>query len=327
MLKGIVVFHLMFAILIAADPAAAQQAGKVPRIGFLSPVSAKAQKDRLAAFRAGLKEAGYAEGKDIVIAARYADGRLARLPALAAELVASGVAMIVAQGAAARAAKKAVTTIPLIVIQSDPVSAGLVDNFAHPGGNVTGLATQPASLMTKRLQLLKDTVPSVSRIAVLGYDPSGGGSHGRQIKALQAAAPTLGVTLKAVALKKHADFDGALSAIVAERPDALIVLGHSLFRARRKQIADFALANRLPTMFSIERYVVAGGLMSYGTNVPDLFRRAAHYVDRILHGAKPADLPVELPAKFLLAVNLKTAKALGIAFPKSILLRATKFVE
>ena len=211
------------------------------------------------------------------------------------------------------------------MIQSDPVRSGLVESLARPGGNVTGLASQHASMVAKRLQILKDAVPSASRVAVLSS--TGSTSHGEQSKILQAAAPSLGVTLIAVALRGPEDFDRALSAIRTERPDALIVLGASLFRTHHARIMTFAAKNRLPAIYSSGRWVKWGGLMSYGANFPDLFRRAARYVDKILRGAKPADLPVEQPTKFDMVVNLKTAKVIGITFPHSILLRADEVIE
>lgn len=314
-----------FAILVSAQPVAARHAGKIPRIGFLSAASAKAQQPRFVAFQLGLKEVGYVVGRDIVIAARYADGQRKRLPVLSAELVALGVDVIVAQGAAARAAKKATATIPIVAIQSDPVRSGLVDSIARPGGNVTGLASQPPSLVAKRLQLLKEALPSVSRVAVLSSTVST--SHPEQMKILRAAAQPLGVTIIAVANRGYEHFDRAFSTIRTAKPNALVILAASLFRSRQARIIEFAAKNRLPAIYASSRWVEWGGLMSYGADLPELFRRAAHYVDKILRGAKPADLPVELPTKFYLAVNLKTAKALGIALPRPILLRANKVIE
>ncbi len=240
--RTIIAVSAAFAILVATIPVAAQSVAKAPRIGFFSVASAEAQKNRLAAFRQGLQEVGYAVGKDIVIEERYAERREQRAK-MAAELVALGVDVIVAQGGAARAAKKATTSIPIVMIQSNPVGTGLVKSLARPGGNVTGLASQSASIVAKRLQLLKEVVPSASRVAVLSY--TGSSSHRNQIKVLQAAAPSLGVTLITGVVRGRGDFDRAFSAIRTERPDALIVLPASLFRTRRAEIIEFIAKNRL----------------------------------------------------------------------------------
>ena len=324
MIRSIALLVTAFAILASTAPVGAQGTAKVPRIGFFSTASAEAQKHRLAAFRQGLQEIGYAVGKDIVIVERYARRREQRAK-LAAELVALGVDVIVAQGAAARAAKKATTTIPVVMIQSNPVGSGLVKSLAQPGGNVTGLASQRASMVAKRLQILKDAVPSASRVSVLSY--TGSSSHRDQIKILQAAAPSLGVTLIPGVVRTRKDFDRVFSAIRTEKPDSFIVLGASLFRTHRERIIKFAADSRQPAIYSQTLYVKWGGLMSYGANISDLFRRLARYVDKILRGAKPAHLPVEQSIKFDLAVNLKTAKALGVTFPQLILLQATEVIE
>lgn len=324
MSSKITVIAISFAVLVAANPALAEDPAKVPRIAYFAAASAEAQKPRLAAFRQGLRELGYSVGKNILIEERYARRREQRAK-LAAGIVASGVDVIVAQGAAARAAKKATDSIPIAMIQSDPVGTGLVKSLAHPGGNVTGLASQPPSLVAKRLQILKEAVPAVSRIAVLALSSSA--PHRIQIKHLRTAAPSMGLSLVFFEVRGRKGFDRAFAAIRKEKPDGLVVLANSLFRTYHARIIRFAANVQLPAIYPSSRWVKWGGVMSYGSNFPDLCRRLALYVDKILKRAKPADLPVELPTKFDLVLNMKTARSLGISFPKSILLQASQMIE
>jgi len=274
-----------------------------------------------------LRELGYVEGKTVVIEPRHAAGRFDRLPELALELVRLKVDVLVVSGApAAHAAKKATGTIPIVITNAaDPVGTGLVASLARPGGNVTGLSDFNAGVITKRLELLKEVVPSASRIAIL-LNPANP-TNPRQLKLVQAAAPAVGVTLLALEAKGADDIDRAFAAIRKERAGALVVVGDPMFSTHEKQILDGAARNRLPAIYSQAQWVDAGGLMCYGTNFPDLFHRAATYVDKILKGAKPADLPVEQPTRFELVINLKTAKAFGLTIPPSLLLRADRVSE
>jgi putative ABC transport system substrate-binding protein len=330
MRRKIAFFITAFAVLFSVHMAAAQQAGKVYRIGFLTAASpVKAFKARMAAFRQGLRELGYVEGKNILIEERYGKHQPERMPELAAELVRFKADVIVTHGGrwarlADRVAKKAGRTIPMVfAVDANPVGRGIVASLARPGGNITGLSDSHTDLVPKRLEFLKQVVPSASRVAVL-WDPRRGAL---QLKALQAVAPALGVTLLPIKFANSEDVEPAFAAIRRERPDALNVLGYPLIATYRTRIADFALENRLPAISTAERAAIAGFLMSYGVNFLDMYRRAATYVDRILKGAKPADLPVEQPTRFYLNLNLKTAKALGITFPQSVLLRADKVIE
>ncbi len=319
-----------FVILAFADPAYAQQAEKVYRIGFLTAGSPhKVFKARMAAFRQGLRELGYVEGENIVIEERYGKGQFEKMPELADELVAFKADVIVTHGGrwaqlADRAAKKAGRTIPMVfAVDADPVGRGIVASLARPGGNITGLSDAHSDLVPKRLELLKEVVPSVSRVAVL-WNPS---YNADQLKALQSVAPRLGVTLLPITFAKPADVEPAFATIRRERPDALNVLGYVFIGTYRTRIADFTLENRLPAIGTVTRHPEGGLLMSYGVEMTDLYRRAATLVDKILNGANPSDLPVEEPTRFYLTLNLKTAKALGITFPPSILLRADRVIE
>jgi putative ABC transport system substrate-binding protein len=309
----------------------AQQAGKMYRIGYLTPASEKSSKKRLDAFRQGLEALGYIEGRNIVIEDRYAAGQRKRIPTLAAELVGLNVDVIVTNGgsatrAADRASRKAGRTIPVVfALAPDPIGAKLVTSLARPGANITGLSSSNSILVPKRLDIIKEVVPSAKRIAVLWSPRNRSGSN--QLKALQARASALDVTIIPVEFAKPGDFERAISDIRKASPDALNVLGWSRVNAFRKQIAAFAIKNKLPTIFTSERFTNVGGLISYGTDLLNLYRRSAGYVDKILKGVKPAYLPVALPNKFYLTVNLGTAKKLGIKVPPSILLRADKVIE
>jgi putative ABC transport system substrate-binding protein len=329
--KSTAVFGMILCIISFADPASAQQATKMSRIGFLTAgAPVKTFKVRLAALRQGLRELGYVEGKNIVIEERYAKGDRENLPKLAAELVRLKSDIIVTHGGTVArimdtAARKAGMTIPIVfAVSADPIGDGAVASLAYPGGNITGLSDLHSDLVAKRLELLKQLVPSASRIAVF-WSP--GALHtGRQLKTLQAVAPALGVSLLPIKFAKSS-VESAFDVLRRERPDALNVLGYARIARYRQAIADFALKNRLPTISTSERSAMSGFLISYGVKFPDMYRRAATFVHKILKGAKPADLPVEQPTRFYLSVNLKTAKSLGITVPQSILLRAGRVIE
>jgi ABC-type uncharacterized transport system substrate-binding protein len=319
----------MAGFLAARLAAEAQQPGNSYRIGYLgtSPPSTPDSLRNVEAFRQGLGELGWVEGKNIVIEWRYSAGRGERFPDLAAELVRLKVDLIVAVAApATHASKQATTTIPIVGIAlSDPVGQGLVASLARPGGNVTGLATLFPELAAKRLKLLKETLPGVSRVAVLWNAANPG--NVLQIGETKVAAQTLGLRLQSVEVRGPKDFQGAFAAMTRGRPEALVSLADPLIFTYQTQIVDFAAKSRLPAMHPFRESVEAGGLMAYSVNIPDMFRRAATYVDRILKGAKPADLPVEQPTKFELVINLKTAKALGLTIPQSFLQRADEVIQ
>jgi putative ABC transport system substrate-binding protein len=322
-------FALALALLAAPLAVDAQQPGNSYRIGYLgtSPPSTPDILRNVEAFRQGLGELGWVEGKNIVIEWRYSAGRGERFPDLAAELVRLKVDLIVAVAApATHASKQATTTIPIVGIAlSDPVGQGLVASLARPGGNVTGLATLFPELAAKRLELLKETLPGVSRVAVLWNAANPG--NVLQIRETKVAAQTLGLRLQSVEVRGPEDFQGAFAAMTRGRPEALVSLADPLIFTYRTQIVDFAAKSRLPAMHPFRESVEAGGLMAYSVNIPDMFRRAATYVDKILRGAKPGDLPIEQPTKFEFVINIKTAQALGLTIPQSLLLRADQVVE
>jgi putative tryptophan/tyrosine transport system substrate-binding protein len=307
----------------------AQQAAKVPRIGYLGPTLA-ANPHMVEAFLQGLRDLGYVEGRNVVIEYRSAEGKLERYPALVAELVALKVDVIFVPGTpAAVTAKQATRTLPIVfAAAADPVADGLVTSLARPGGNVTGLSGFSPELVGKRLELLKQAVPGVSRVAVL-WQPGGQGERTDKdmLKRADVAARALGVRLQVVEVRGPADFGRAFSNMTRARAGALTVLGTPMFFTERRRLVDLAAKNRLPAVYGTRDYVDVGGLMAYGPNTADLFRRAATYVDKILKGAKPADLPVEQPTKFELLINLKTAKALGLTIPPSLLGRADEVIQ
>jgi putative ABC transport system substrate-binding protein len=322
-------------VLAAPLAAEGQRAAKVPRIGFLG-LNLAPNPDLHEAFRQGLCDLGYVEDRNVVIEYRDAEGKLERLPALAAELVALKVDVIVAGGGTpgALAAAQATRTIPIVFTSAgDPVTSGLVTSLARPGGNVTGLSVLGPDLLGKRLEHLKQAVPGVSRVAVLwqpglfGRHTAGERTEKDMLKRAEAAARAQGVRLQFVEARGPDDFDRAFSEMARARAGALTVLLSIMFLDERRRLVDLAAKNRLPAVYSLREFVDAGGLMSYAPNVADMFRRAATYVDKILKGAKPADLPVEQPTKFELVVNLKTAKALGLTIPQSLLLRADHIIE
>jgi putative ABC transport system substrate-binding protein len=328
---GALIVALALGIL-AAPLADAQQAGKVPRIGMLVGSSPESPTARavLDAFRQGLRERGYTEGKNIVIEYRWAQGRFERFPELAAELVRLKVDVIVTGNTpAALAAKHVTTTIPIVVaVMADPVRDGLVQSLARPGGNITGLTFLAPELTPKRLQLLKEAVPGVSRVAALWHLAAVGERTMKDmVKETELAARTLGVQLQFLEARSPNDFDRAFSAMTRERADALIVFPSPMLYGEHKRIVDLATKHRLPAIYGFREAVDAGGLMAYGVNIPDLLRRVAIYVDKILKGAKPADLPVEQPTKFEFIINLKTAKTLGLTIPQSVLIRADQVIE
>jgi putative tryptophan/tyrosine transport system substrate-binding protein len=315
--------------LLAAPLAAeAQQADKMARIGWLA-VNLAAFPHVREAFLQGLRDLGHVEGRNVVIEYRSAEGKSERLPALAAELVALKVDVIVAPSTPeALAAKQATRTLPIVfAVAADPVASGLVTGLAQPGGNVTGLSILAPELIGKRLEQLTQAVPGVSRVAVL-WQPGALGKRTEQdmLKGAEATAGALGVRLQSVEVRSPADFDRAFSDMTRARAGALIVLPSPIFSERR-HLVDLAAKNRLPAVYTWREYVDAGGLMSYGPDLADMLRRAATYVDKILKGAKPADLPIEQPTKFELVINLKTAKALGLTIPQSLLQRADQVIE
>jgi putative ABC transport system substrate-binding protein len=315
---------LTLSLILAPLAAEGQQPGKVWRIAYLGSASASG---RVEALRAGLRDLGYLEGKNIVIEYRGAEGKYDRLPDLAAELVRLKVDVIVTGGTqSTQAAMKATTTIPIVMVGTgDPLRSGLVASLARPGGNVTGLTQLGAEVAGKRLQILKDTVPNVSRVAFLWNRANV--SHIPYFNELQAAARGLRLTLQSVEVQEPHEFERAFAGMMLERPDGLIVTADGTHQLRQAWIVDFAAKRRLPAMYQLKEYVEAGGLMSYGTSITDHYRRAATYIDKILKGAKPADLPVEQPTKFEFVINLKTAKALGLTIPQSVLLRADQVIE
>jgi putative ABC transport system substrate-binding protein len=310
--------------------AEAQQGAKVARIGWLGVDLAAASPGFLEAFRQGLHNLGYVEGRNLVIEYRDAEGKLDRLPALAVELVALKVDVIVASGTVqALAAQKATKTIPTVFLASDPVASGLVITLARPGGNLTGVSTLGPDLVGKGLEALKKAVPGVSPVAVLWHSgASGERMEKNMVTGAEVAGRALGVLLQFVEVRSPADLDRAFSEMARARVGALTVLPSVPLSLQRKRLIDLTAKNRLPALYiSMRECVTAGGLMSYGANSHDLFPRMATYVDKVLKGAQPADLPVEQPTKFELIINLKTAKALGLTIPPSLLLRADQVIE
>jgi len=326
MSKKVICLALGAVLLALSFPAEAQQSKKVPRIGYL--VSRQALEPRDEAFRQGLRDLGYVEGKNIIIEYRF-PGEREQIPKLAAELVRLKVDIIVAPGTpVAQAAKAATRTIPIVFAGvADPVGTGLVASLAQPGGNVTGSTPISAELSAKRLELLKETVPRVSRIAVLSTPDYPLPVKTETLKEMEAAARALGVQLQLLEVQGSNDFDSAFGAMSRERAGAFTVLPIPMFLAERRRIVDLATKGRLPAIFHWKEYVEAGGLMSYGADGVALYRRAATYVDKILKGAKPADLPVEQPTKFELVINLKAAKQIGVTIPPNVLARADKVIR
>ena len=316
---------IALAILLAALRADAQQPAKVPRIGFLCVLSGPSPHTE--AFEQGLRSLGYVEGRDVAIEYRFTDGRTDPIPDLAAEFVRLKVdVIVVASPQAIRPTKEAIKSIPIVMAQSDdPVGSGFVASLARPGGNITGLSTVSPELSGKRLDLLKEAVPKVSRVAVLWN--AANPVAALQLRETEVAARALGVKLQSLGVRGAKEFDAAFTAMRRERVGALIVLPDLLFYDHQRRLLNLAAKSRLPVMYEERGFAEAGGLMAYGPNYNDLFRRSAAFVDKILKGAKPVDLPVEQPTKFELVVNLKTAKALGLTIPQSVLIRADEVIQ
>jgi len=310
---------VLFVTPFAAD---AQRPGQVPRIGWLALASPPLIE--LEGLRQGLRELGYVEGQTIVIEDRYAEGKSERLPDLVAELVRLKVDVLLAAGGApTRAAKQGTTMTPIVSVSGDPVAAGFVLGLARPGGNITGLTHFTTELSGKRLELLKETFPRLTRVAVLAHTAA----PLTDLRTTESAAQALGMQLQRLEIQEPAELEHAFTTMTRARADALIVLPSQVFFSLRTQITELAAQHRLPAMYEGKEFVEAGGLMSYGPSVPDLFRRTATYVDKILKGAKPADLPVEQPTKFELIINLKTAEALGLTIPPTLLFQADEVIR
>ena len=327
------IFLLALAALVLPNThlANAQQPKTIPLIGYLSNTDPASESTRSEAIRLALRERGYIEGQNIAIEYRYAEGKLDRLPELAAELVRLKVDIIVVAGGdrVIRAAKNATKTIPIVMTGGgiDPVELGLVESLARPGGNVTGVTNLSRELGGKRLELLKEAVPKVARVAVL-YDPANPDSVRELKEVLPAAARALGLTIQPWEVRAADDFESVFAAISKWRPDGLYVpTSGPLMRANQTRIVGFALKSRLASMYSLRAFVDAGGLMYYGADLADSYRRVAYYVDRILKGAKPADLPVEQPTKFEFIINLKAAKQIGLTIPPNVLARANRLIK
>jgi putative ABC transport system substrate-binding protein len=329
MSRNILSAVLIILFLAAVNLVRAQQPKKVPRMGYLSNGEPARDSARSEAIRLALRELGYIEGQNIAIEYRYAEGKIDRFHELAAELVRLKVDIIVVAGGPlwVRAAKNATKTIPIVMMGQglDPVEAGLIESLASPGGNVTGLTLLSTELPGKRLELLKEAVPKIARVAVL-YDPALQGSLREVKEALPVAARALGLNVRSWEVRAAEDFDKVFAAISKWRPGGLYVTGGPLMNNNQKRIIGFALKSRLPSVGN-RGYVDAGGLMSYGADLVDSNRRVAYYVDRILKGAKPADLPVEQPMKFELVINLKTAKQIGLTIPPEVLARANRLIK
>ena len=324
------IFSLVLCALLLAFsyPTNAQQPTKIPRIGYLSFGSSSFTfSARGEAFRQGLRELGYVEGKNIVIEWRSAEGKLDRLPALAAELVGLKVDIIVSAGSSVtRSAKEATSTIPIVMAQaSDPVASGFVASLARPGGNITGLSTLAPELGGKRLELLKEIIPKLSRVAVLGTSTQPG--YAQALKEIELAAGALKVKLQYLDVLGSKDIETAFRAATKGRAQAVLMLSSPVLVSVRTQVVDLAVKSRLPVIYPDSLYVDAGGLMTYSTSITDLNRRAATYVDKILKGRTPADLPVEQPMKFEFIVNLKAAKQIGLTIPPNVLVRADKVIR
>jgi putative tryptophan/tyrosine transport system substrate-binding protein len=324
-LVGLVTFVIAFAM--CGPKADAQQPTKIPRIGLLGGGSASANAGRIGAFRQGLRELGYVEGKNVVMEYRWAEGKLDRLPAFAAELVRLKVAIIVSAGpTVTRVAKEATVTIPIVMgFDDDPVGSGFVASLARPAGNITGLSALSPELSGKQLELLKEIVPRLSRVAVLGSSTHPGTAQ--SLKEIELAREAFKVQIQYLDVLDPKDIDTTFGAMSKGRADAVLVLTSVFTNSHRKQIVELAAKNRLPAIYYTAEWVEAGGLMTYGASFTDLFRRAATYVDRILKGAKPADLPVEQPKKFELVINLKTAKQIGLTIPQKVLGQADKVIK
>jgi len=325
--RGIVVWLLATVLLATVSFAEAQQKKKVHQLGFLIASSASSQKPRLEAFRQGLRELGYIEGQNVVIELRSGEGKSERLPVVTAELVRLKVDVIVTGGTTStRAAKDATVAIPIVMTgDGDPVGSGVVASLARPGGNITGLSNMSVDLDGKRLGILKEIVPKLSRVAVLASRDQK--SNVALLKEMDVAAQALGLRLQILELQGPKDIEAAFRAASKERAEAILAGAPAVLLTQRTQVAELAVKNRLPVMYPREEFVEAGGLMLYAPSISDLSRRAAVYVDKILKGAKPADLPVEQPTKFEFVINLKAAKQIGLTIPPNVLVRADKVIK
>jgi len=326
---AVLIVLLGVAVLVVPLAGEAQQAASLPRIGFLAPGSLSEPRFPrfLQTFRQGLRELGYVEGQNITIEFRWAEGMFDRLPGLAAELVQLKVNVIVAGGApAAHAAKQATETIPIVMVNvADPVATGLVASLARPGGNITGLSLMLPALVGKQLEMLKEVVPRVSRVALLGNPANP--NNASQVRHAQDAARALGVQLQPLEARDLSEIDKAFAVITTERAGVVIVLGDTILLNHRTRIFNHAARRRLPTVSGGSEYAEAGSLLAYGPSLTDGNRRAATYVDKILKGTKPADLPIEQPTTFELVINLKTAKGLGLTIPPAVLQRADRVIQ
>ncbi len=324
---GKILFSLLATIFLTPASAQAQQPAKIPRIGFLF-IGSKDQ-PHLESFRQGLRDRGYAEGKNIAIEYRYAEGKLDALPALAAKLVALDVDVIVTTTLqASRVVLQATSKIPIVAVGSgDPVRDGLVKSLARPGGNLTGLTSSAGpGMIGKRLELLKEAVPTI-RVVAAPWSPAAGQIAGVELEEAKTAAKALGIQIRPYEIKSAEDIDRAFDALKKLRANALLIPGAPLMTQNSRRIAELALKLRLPSIYQTRQFVEDGGLMAYGVNFADLYRRAPTYVDKILKGAKPADLPVEQPTKFELIINLKTAKQIGLTIPPNVLARANRVIK
>jgi putative ABC transport system substrate-binding protein len=322
---GILAIAVLF--FISSYPVEAQQLTKMARVGFLSAASSSSVAARAEAFREGLRELGYVEGKNLVLVSRYAEGKLDRLSGLANELMRLSVDVIVTGGPTVTGPVKQVNvTIPVIMAQDfDPVANGFITSLARPGGNITGLTSVAPELSGKRLELLKEIIPSLSRVAVFGTSSTPG--NGQSLTETETAAATFAVKLQYLDVLSAKDIELAFRAASKGRVDAVLVLATPIFTSERKQLIKLAVKSRLPAIYARPEFVEDGGLMTYGVSVNDLYRRAATYVDKILKGAKPADLPVEQPTKFELVINLKAAKQIGLTIPPNVLARADRIIK
>jgi putative tryptophan/tyrosine transport system substrate-binding protein len=328
MRKNVICLTLCAILLALCASASAQQPTKIPRIAYLTAASLSAISERTDTFRQGLRDLGYVEGKNIVIEWRSTDGKLDRLPALAAELVRLKVDVIVTAGSAVtRPAKQATSTIPIVMAQdTDPVGNGFVASLARPGGNITGLATLAPEISGKRLEILKEIVPRFSRVAVFGTSTEP--ANAQRLREVELAAGAFGVKLQYLDVLGPKDIESAFRAAGKGQADAVLMMVSGPFaNSQRPQIAELAVKSRLPVIVSGREYVEAGGLMAYGVSLPDLDRRAATYVDKILKGRKPADIPVEQPTKFEFIINLKAAKQIGLTIPPNVLARADRVIK
>ena len=327
MIERVFVFICLLLTVLLPGLIEAQQPAKIPRIGFLASASPSVVSDRFEAFQQGLRELGYVEGKNIVIEFRYAEGKLDQLPALAAELVALKVEILVSAGPIpTRAAKEATATIPVVMTQdTDPVGNGFVASLARPGGNITGLSTLAPEISGKRLELMKEIIPKLSRVTVFGTSTMPG--HAQSSREIELAAGAFKVQVQHLDVLGPKDIETAFRAASKERADAVLTVNSRILNSHRPQLVELAVRNRLPAMYARRESVEDGGLVFYGVSLLDLDWRAAAYVDKILKGAKPGDLPVEQPKKFEFVINLKAAKQIGLTIPPNVLARADKVIR